>query len=178
MVLADRPTTSRWTPPSGGPSHQVRPIHRRQEPRPTLRAQEHSRRRPSHSEPDLGSAFDPTRTVARAGNQNSTPGSHSPRRSRGDGGCGTGPLARHRLASRRRAITFGRPSARRLRGRSRGESDRQRLRRGACSGDRVESIRLGSGDVALVPLGARNAARESGYAGRSKRAWLGAYIPA
>jgi len=50
---------------------------RRQEPRPTLRPQEHSRRGQSHSEPDLGPAFDPTRAVARAGNQNSTPGLHS-----------------------------------------------------------------------------------------------------
>src|SRR5512142_1747625 len=79
MVLADRPTTSRWTPQAGRTLLLGQADPRRQEPRPTLRPQEHSRRGQLHSEPDLGSAFDPTRTVARAGNQNSTPGLHSPR---------------------------------------------------------------------------------------------------
>ena len=46
-----------------------------------------------------GIAVTPSREAAR---------SHSRGRSRGDGGCGTGPLARHRLAPRRREITFGR----------------------------------------------------------------------
>src|SRR5450755_3415049 len=51
---------------------------RRQEPRPTLRPEDTLAGSQSHSEPDLGSAFDPTRTVAHAGTQDSTPGSHSP----------------------------------------------------------------------------------------------------
>src|SRR5450755_4852967 len=50
---------------------------RRQEPRPTLRPEDTLAGSQSHSEPDLGSAFDPTRTVAHAGTQDSTPGSHS-----------------------------------------------------------------------------------------------------
>ena len=77
MLLADRPTTSRWTPSTGRTLLSGQADPRRQEPRPTLRPQDTLRRSQSHSEPDLGSAFDPTRTVARAGTQNSTPGSHS-----------------------------------------------------------------------------------------------------
>ena len=48
-----------------------------------------------------GIAVTPSREAAR---------SHSRGRRRGDGGCGTGPLARYRLAPRRREITFGRLS--------------------------------------------------------------------
>ena len=42
------------------------------------------------------------------GARHEKPGSHSRGRSRGDGECETGPLARYWLASRRREITFGR----------------------------------------------------------------------
>src|SRR5450755_697676 len=49
---------------------------RRREPRPTLRPEDTLAGSQSHSESDLGSAFDPTRTVAHAGTQDSTPGSH------------------------------------------------------------------------------------------------------
>ena len=65
-----------------------------------------------------GIAVTPSREAAR---------SHSRGRSRGGGRCGTGPLARHRLAPRRREITFGRRCTRELRGRSRSESDRRRV---------------------------------------------------
>ena len=42
MLLADRPTTSRWAPPSNGGKHSLssQADPRRQEPRPTLRAQD------------------------------------------------------------------------------------------------------------------------------------------
>ena len=50
-----------------------------------------------------GEAVVPSREAAR---------SHSRGRSRGDGECGTGPLARYRLAPRRREITFGRQGTR------------------------------------------------------------------
>jgi len=72
MLLADRPTTSRWTHPLiGGRTlllGQADP--RRQEPRPTLRPKD-TRRRGVKSlfGSGLGSTFDPTRTVARAGHQ-------------------------------------------------------------------------------------------------------------
>jgi hypothetical protein len=74
--LADRPTTSRWAPPHRGRtllSGQADP--RRQEPRPTLRPEDTPQGSQSLSESDLGSAFDPTRTVAHAGTEDSTPGS-------------------------------------------------------------------------------------------------------
>jgi hypothetical protein len=69
MVLADRPTTSRWTPPEGANA----PIRSGRSSKARTEADTSSGRHPhrsqSHSEPDLGSAFDPTRTVARAGTQ-------------------------------------------------------------------------------------------------------------
>ena len=52
-----------------------------------------------------GIAVTPSREAAR---------SHSRGGSRGDGGCWTGPLARYRLAPRRREITFGRQGTSRL----------------------------------------------------------------
>ncbi len=64
----------------------------------------HRRTRPSGSAPGgwiRGFAVAPSREAAR---------SHSRGRSRGDGECETGPLARYWLASRRREITFGRQS--------------------------------------------------------------------
>ena len=83
MVLADRPTTSRWTPCTGRTLLSGQADPRRQEPRPTLRPQDTLRRSQSHSESDLGSAFDPKRTVARAGTEESTPGSLFSARRRG-----------------------------------------------------------------------------------------------
>jgi hypothetical protein len=60
--------------------------------------------RASPDDPDrVGIAAAPSREAAR---------SHSCGRSRGDGRCGTGPLARYRLAPRRREITLGRQCAR------------------------------------------------------------------
>ena len=50
-----------------------------------------------------GIAVTPSRDAAR---------SHLRGRSRGDGGCWTGALARYRLAPRRREMTFGRPRTR------------------------------------------------------------------
>jgi hypothetical protein len=58
-----------------------------------------SSRRPVRRYRVRGIAVTPSRQAAR---------SHSCGRSRGDGGCGTGPLARYRLAPRRREIRFGR----------------------------------------------------------------------
>jgi hypothetical protein len=51
------------------------------------------------------------------------------RQSRGDGGCRTAPLARYRLAPRRREITFGRQSSHAKGDRSDAESDRPDPRR-------------------------------------------------
>ena len=76
MLLADRPTTSRWAPPPTGANtpYQVRPILEGKN-----RGRHFARKTPSPGsqialEPDLGSASDPTRTVARAGTHNATPG--------------------------------------------------------------------------------------------------------
>ena len=76
MLLADRPTTSRWAPPptEANTPYQVRPILEGKN-----RGRHFARKTPSPGsqialEPDLGSAFDPTRTVARAGTHNATPG--------------------------------------------------------------------------------------------------------
>jgi hypothetical protein len=67
--------------------------------------------------PLRGVAVTPLRDVAQ---------SHSRGRSRRDGGRGTGPLARYRLAPHRREITFGRHSSGPLRDCSNRESTRQR----------------------------------------------------
>ena len=76
MLLADRPTTSRWAPPptEANTPYQVRPILEGKN-----RGRHFARKTPSPGsqialEPDLGSASDPTRTVARAGTHNATPG--------------------------------------------------------------------------------------------------------
>ena len=76
MLLADRPTTSRWAPPSG----QTLLIKSGRSSKARTEVDTSSARPPSPGsqialEPDLGSAFDPTRTVARAGTADSTPGS-------------------------------------------------------------------------------------------------------
>jgi len=67
-----------------------------------LRMRSCRRRRPGDRK--RGIAVTPSREAAR---------SHSRGRRRGDGGCGPGPLARNRLAPRRREITFGRQRNRR-----------------------------------------------------------------
>src|ERR1039458_8896085 len=74
MVLADRPTTSRWTPPRGERSYQVRPILEGKN-----RGRHFVRKTPSPGVRFLWSqtSIQPstlTRTVARAGKPNSTPG--------------------------------------------------------------------------------------------------------
>src|SRR5438067_9840031 len=78
LLTADRPTTSRWAPLTGGErSYQVRPILEGKN-----RGRHFVSKTPtpgSHSafESGLGSAFDPTRTVPRAGTEDSTPGALS-----------------------------------------------------------------------------------------------------
>src|SRR5437588_8125369 len=66
MVLADRSTTSRWTPPRGERSNQVRPILEGKN-----RGRHFVRKTPSPESIAFGVrprfAFDPTRTVAHAG---------------------------------------------------------------------------------------------------------------
>ena len=76
MLLADRPTTSRWTPSTGRTLLSGQADPRRQEPRPTLRAEDN----PSPGVRSLSSqtSVQPsslTRTVTHAGDRNSTPGS-------------------------------------------------------------------------------------------------------
>jgi hypothetical protein len=77
--VADRPTTSRWAPPVN--RRQTLLIKSGRSSKARTKADTSSARQPrrsqSLSESDLGSAFDPTRTVARAGTQDSTPGSLS-----------------------------------------------------------------------------------------------------
>ena len=66
MVLADRPTTSRWTPrKANAPIRSGRSSKARTEA--DTSSARHPRRSQSHSESDLGSAFDPTRAVTHAG---------------------------------------------------------------------------------------------------------------
>ena len=76
MLSADRPTTSRWTPlRANAPIRSGRSSKARTEADTSSAG--HPHRSQSLSESDLGSAFDPTRTVARAGTRESTPGSLS-----------------------------------------------------------------------------------------------------
>ncbi len=88
--MADRPTTSRWAPPVN--RRQTLLIKSGRSSKARTEADTSSARQPrrsqSLSEPDLGSAFDPTRTVARAGTQDSTPGSLWPTRSRNEASRG------------------------------------------------------------------------------------------
>jgi hypothetical protein len=59
MLLADRPTTSRWTPSTGRTLLSSQADPRRQEPRPTLRAQDTLAGSQIAFESGLGSAFEP-----------------------------------------------------------------------------------------------------------------------
>ena len=73
MLLADRPTTSRWTPLCRANA----PIRSGRSSKARTEADTSSARHPSPGsqiafESDLGSAFDPTRTVARAGTKFNT----------------------------------------------------------------------------------------------------------
>ena len=77
MLLADRPTTSRWALLLRG---QTLLIKSGRSSKARTEADTSSERHPLPGsqiafEPDLGSAFDPTRTVAREGIEESTPGS-------------------------------------------------------------------------------------------------------
>ena len=148
MLLADRPTTSRWTPPTGRTLLSGQADPRRQEPRPTLRPEDTLAGVRSHSEPDLGSAFDPTRTVARAGNHDSTPGSHP---------------SRWRRAGSDRGATAARELSRSGRGESAG-SNCGRLAAGALVAEFVRLEQCGDGrrDCCSVTDGA---VRQPGPAG-------------